>query len=164
MKDFFMKHINSLEPQDAIEIMCGKMYKIKEEVFKGVMPMEELRELSEMIDDFVSSAGSSGQSFKPREYYNPGQGQKENPYGPTGHIGYRPPIYPFFFPPFMDAGGTGQGQGYQPGELGQGGYRPQYPYGPWAQQQGGQGGNQGGGGQGQGGGNQGGQGGGQGGR
>lgn len=131
MKDFFMKYVNSFEPQDAIELMHGRLHKIKELVWKGEDPIEELRELSDMIDDYVQYSGGAGKGqkpgFNPQQYYKPGR-YGQNSYSPKneypntyqGHYpGYRPPIYPYIFP--FGQGGQDQDQdGQRPGP-GQGG-------------------------------------------
>ncbi len=122
MKDFFLKHSKAFEPSDAIELLCDKMYEVKELVFQGdERHLRELEKLSEMIDDYVRY--SKGQKFNPKEYeqqesqsYGPSNEMEEIeriPYRSERQIGYHFPIYPGPFPFYspLDRGGRGGGGG-----------------------------------------------------
>ncbi len=105
MKEFFLKHAQNFEPADAIDLLYHKVGNIKELVVKGDQShLNELKELSNMIDDYVRSA--QGHKFEPKEYkeypshkspYGESQPQSRAPYKDDRRIGYHHPyIYPYF--------------------------------------------------------------------
>ena len=137
MKDFFLKHGNSsYQPQDAIEMLVQKVDKIREMIYQeDELHLEELRLLSEMIDDYVREVTGMGYQFQKKEYQD--MSSRYNPYG-----GMYNNVYPIYYENRPDQGGQstrqqqqgqpGQGQqgGQQGGQGGTVGYRHGYPIYP----------------------------------
>lgn len=119
MRNFFAKHGGVREPSEAIELLIQKLLKARDMVNRGdENHLHELKELSDMIDDYVSQA--QGQKFEPKPFVNyEGRGiqNPENNYDrrgggsrsefhdypddrrrTSGNIGYVPHISPF--PPY----------------------------------------------------------------
>lgn len=138
MKEFFKKYGRKFQPQDAIEMMCEKVYEIRELIYQeDELHMEALKILSEMIDDYAREVGGMGYKFKGKEFqemqggYNPlkgmynevnpiygqqgGQGNPQQGQGGGGNRHFFPiyPMYPFF-------GGQGSGRPSQGGSSGGG--------------------------------------------
>lgn len=120
MKEFFIKHAQNFEPYDAIDLLCHKLYKIKEMVQDGdPRHLQELESLSNMIDDYV--IGSQGHSFEPRKYnknqsqnpYYSGEQPKSNPFMNEAQRGYQANAYPSYNPYFVPFTVPGTGGGNQ---------------------------------------------------
>lgn len=120
MNEFFSKYRGSFQPQEAIEILCQKAQKIREMIYQeDELHLEELRLLSEMIDDYVREVIGSGYKFQKKDYQD--MRGKYNPFQMYNTVS---PIYGT-----GQGGGQGgqstreQGQGYgqqgQPGQQGQ---------------------------------------------
>lgn len=106
MKEFFQKYGGRYEdPYEAIEMMCNRLYQIKDKVEQGdESHIQDLSELSNMIDDYVRSI--QNYELKPMqkgaEYknYEPQKGGAQNEYYPNRTVGFHYPnvypLYPFF--------------------------------------------------------------------
>ncbi len=118
--------------QDYMIQLVRKLHDAEELLLSGDdRHLEELKEISDMIDQYVSEA--QGHKFEPAKYQNiqgkPQQGQPssydrryndfpEYPRDPRqgdikGHIGYYPYTYPIY-PLYNERGGNGRSEGYSP--------------------------------------------------
>ena len=69
MKDFFAKHGGSSDPSDAVDILFQKILRVREKVYAGDKShLQDLKELSDMIDDYVAQA--QGQKFEAKPIRN----------------------------------------------------------------------------------------------
>lgn len=103
MKEFFLKHAQSFDPADAIDLLYHKVGNIKELVIKGdPSHLHQLKELSDMIDDYIIT--TKGHKFEPKEYksyqqhrpyYKENDYQSRNPYKDDPQMGFYP-HYPFY--------------------------------------------------------------------
>ena len=123
MREFFSKHGESFKPQDAIEVIAHKVQKIKELVYQeDELHLEELRLLSEMLDDYVREVKGSGYKFNKKDYqdvrshYNPFETQNSySPFNTPNNYYY--PLYNEGRQGQPSQGNPGQGQ---PGQQSQG--------------------------------------------
>jgi len=114
--------------QGYVKELIHKIHEVEELLLAGDdRHLEELKEVSDMIDQYVNEA--QGHKFEPAKYRNvqvgqPQPGQPSSNYYPEyprdtrqgdikGHIGYYPYTYPIY-PLYSERGGNGRNEGYSP--------------------------------------------------
>jgi len=112
------------EPSDAVDILVQKILRARELLYAGdEKHIQELKQLSDMIDDYVTQA--QGQKFQPKQYQNPDRYHDNYPQSQIG-TGANYPAY------YSDRDRQGErdrqvGRGwesYRPGEEHRGGDNP----------------------------------------